>query len=197
MLSPFSCDFRITCPRGERTLFGKNEFHGGIDMVSCGDKTVYAIADGEALSLYEKNGFGRYIRQTLDDGRRIYYAHLESTPIGSRTRIKKGDPIGIMGATGRVTGPHLHIELRPAGTSKESLDIAAFSGIENKTGYYSFPADNTAKALFDCGIITDENVSNWEFMLSGKAELKREYVKTIFDRCCNKIKSLQNELSKG
>ncbi len=198
MISPFKGDFTITSPRGERTIFGQKEFHGGIDMVAHNDKTVYAIADGQALSLYEKNGFGRYIRQTLDDGTRIYYAHLDSVAIGSNTRIKKGTPLGIMGATGRVTGAHLHIEMRPKGTSKESLDISEYTGIPNIAGKYSFTpekrsCDDTVNELYECGIVSDENVLSWELMLSGEAPIKREYVRTLFDRCCKKIKSLQSE----
>ena len=198
MISPFKCDFTITSPRGERTLFGQKEYHGGIDMVAHGDKTVYAVADGQALSLYEKNGFGRYIRQTLDDGTRIYYAHLDSVFIGGNTKVKKGTPLGIMGATGRVTGAHLHLEMRPEGTGKQSLDISEFTGIPNAAGKYTYTpekrsSDSTVNELFECGIVSDENVLSWELMLSGKAPLKCEYVRTLFDRCCAKIKSLKQK----
>ena len=41
-----------------------------------------------------------------------------------------------MGSTGKSTGAHTHIELRPKGTSKDSLDISEFCGIPNKVGTY-------------------------------------------------------------
>lgn len=198
MLSPFKGVFRITSPRGERTLFGKKEFHGGIDMVAQEDTTVYAVADGYAEVLYEKDGFGKYIRQTLPDGKRIYYAHLKSVNIAKTGNVKCGTPLGVMGATGKVTGAHLHIELRPRGTSKESLDIAAFLGVPNSVGAYNAKEnlhsyDDTVNALVECGIVTKENIISWEMMFSGRAELKREYVRTLFDRCCEKISSLERK----
>lgn len=173
-------------------IFGKNEYHGGIDMVGIDDDTVYAISDGKAEVLFEDGGFGLYIRQTLDDGRRVYYAHLDSTKLQSGTDVYKGMALGIMGSTGKSTGAHLHIELRPKGTSKESLDIAKYLGIDNALGIYTsdinrYSYDNTVNSLIECGIVTVENMVSWELMLSGRAPLNKDYVRTVFDRCCNKI----------
>lgn len=140
MISCFKGKFKVTSPRGNRTLKGKKEYHGGIDLVALGtDKTVYAIADGTVdATPYEANGFGYYVRQILADGQRIYYGHLKAGSISVKAgqKIKKGDKLGIMGATGNVTGAHTHLELRPKGTTKTSLDISEFTGIPNKTGTY-------------------------------------------------------------
>ena len=139
MISCFKGQFRLTSPRGYRTLNGQKDYHGGIDLVALGDKTVYAIADGKIdATPYEANGFGYYVRQILPDGRRIYYGHLAkgSTVVKAGQSIKKGDKLGTMGSTGRSTGAHTHIELREKGTSKTSLDISKFTGIPNKVGTY-------------------------------------------------------------
>lgn len=135
MLSPFRGKFRVTSPRGYRTLWGKRELHKGLDLVG-EDPKIYAIADGTAEVLYEANGFGNYVRQRLADGRRIYYGHMKSISVKSGEKITRGQFLGVMGATGKVTGPHLHLELRPAGTSKLSLDVSEFTGIPNKVGAY-------------------------------------------------------------
>ena len=140
MISCFKGKFKVTSPRGNRTLNGKQEYHGGMDLVALGsDKTVYAIADGKIdATPYEANGFGYYVRQLLPDGRRIYYGHMAkgSICVKAGQTIKAGDKLGTMGSTGRSTGAHTHIELRIKGTTKTSLDISAFTGIPNKLGTY-------------------------------------------------------------
>lgn len=138
MLSCFKGKFKVTSPRGWRNLGGR-EYHNGLDLVALGDKTVYAVSDGKIdATPYEQNGFGYYVRQILPDGRRVYYGHLApgSIVVKPGQEIKKGDKLGIMGSSGRSTGPHTHIELRPKGTAKTSLDIAGFLGIPNKEGTY-------------------------------------------------------------
>ena len=148
MVSCFKGKFRVTSPRGYRTLSGKREYHGGLDLVSADDKTVYAIADGKVDAVpYEANGFGYYVRQLLPDGRRIYYGHMAkgSIKVNAGQSIKKGDKLGVMGSTGKSTGAHTHIELRIKGTSKTSLDIAEFCGIPNKVGTYEYKPTMTEK----------------------------------------------------
>lgn len=145
MTSCFKGKFRLTSQRAYRTLGGKTEYHPGIDLVALEDKNVYAIADGTVdATPYEKNGFGYYVRQLLPDGRRIYYGHLKTGSIAVKRgqNIKKGDLLGVMGSTGKSTGAHTHLELRVPGTSKESLDICAFTGIPNAAGTYDSATDD-------------------------------------------------------
>lgn len=140
MISPFKGDFKVTSPRGHRTLYGVEEYHPGLDLVALGsDTTVYAIADGTVdATPYEANGFGYYVRQLLPDGRRVYYGHMKSNIyVKAGQKIKKGDALGVMGSTGKSTGAHTHIELRVPGTTKESLDICELTGIPNKVGTYT------------------------------------------------------------
>jgi len=142
MICCFKGKFKVTSPRGYRTLGGKKEFHGGMDIVALGpDKSVYAMADGVIdATPYEANGFGFYVRMLLADERRLYYGHMAKGSICVKPgqKVCKGDKLGVMGLTGNSTGPHCHIELRPRGTSKESLDIAEFTGIPNKVGVYEY-----------------------------------------------------------
>lgn len=193
MISPFKGKFSVTCERGDRILFGQKEYHKGLDLVGREDITVHAVAKGQVFVLYEKNGFGKYIRQVLPDGRRIYYAHLDECYVKSANTVEAGEPLGRMGATGKVTGAHLHLELRPAGLSGESLDICDFCKIPNKKGTYEasqekkFSYDELVDSLIKCGIVTEENMVSWELMLSDRAPLKTEYVRTLLSRCCKKI----------
>ena len=160
---PYKSKFKMTSPRANRVLFGKTEFHKGIDLVG-EDKNIYSVSGGTVEYAGWENaknksqGFGLYVRVRLDDGRRIYYAHLQSISVSVGKRINVGDKIGIEGATGNVTGRHLHIELRGVGNSKESQDICAFLGIENKVGTY-FPKEMSTEefvgVLASHGIVTD------------------------------------------
>ena len=195
MISCFKGRFKVTSIRGYRTIGGSKEYHGGLDLVALDDKNVYAIADGTVdAAPYEPNGFGYYVRQRLPDGRRIYYGHMAkgSITVSKGQKIRKGDRLGTMGSTGLSTGAHTHIELRPKGTSKQSLDISEFTGIPNKIGTYSagniYSYDDTVETMLNDGVITKQNMVNWELMLAGKAQIKPEFVRKIVERYHGKIK---------
>lgn len=176
MKAPFRGRFKVTSLRGYRYIFGNVEYHGGIDLVGLDDATVYAIADGTIDAVpYEADGFGCYIRQLLPDGRRLYYGHLAKGSIVVRAgqKIKAGDKLGTMGATGRVTGAHLHLELRPEGTTKNSLDICAFADIPNKIGQYEAKTKTVLEEDLDVlvsnGIINSpdywiEKAPKWQYL---------------------------------
>jgi len=87
---------------------GKYAFHSGIDLRARHD-TVFAIADG-AASIGYNSLIGLYVRIT--DGQfTAVYGHLSRFLIG-QSIVTAGTPIAITGATGRVTGEHLHLTLK-------------------------------------------------------------------------------------
>ena len=146
MISCFKGRFRVTSPRGYRTLNGKREYHKGIDMVGLDDTTVYSISDGTVRTAYQGNGAGYYVVVTMADGRRVFYMHLKagSFKVKNGDKVVKGQALGIMGATGAVTGAHTHLELRPKGTTGDSLDIIEFTALTNKVGTYTYKPEMTA-----------------------------------------------------
>jgi murein DD-endopeptidase MepM/ murein hydrolase activator NlpD len=100
-------------PRGD---FGKRRFfnnqprkpHSGIDLSGkLGDK-VYATLDGTVVMAKELFFSGNVIYIDHSNGVISMYAHLDSFDVKVGDRVKKGDLIGRVGKTGRVTGPHLH-----------------------------------------------------------------------------------------
>lgn len=140
MVSCFKGKFKVTSPRGYRTIWGKREYHKGIDLVGVDDKTVYSICDGTVRTAYQANGAGYYIVVTMADGRRVFYMHLKANSYKVKTgdKVVKGQALGIMGSTGASTGAHTHLELRPKGTTSDSLDICEFTGLTNKVGTYIY-----------------------------------------------------------
>lgn len=159
MICCFKGKFRVTSPRGNRTLNGVTAFHKGIDLVGLDDTTIYSISEGVVHTSYQANGAGYYVVVTMDDGRRIFYMHLKanSFKVKNGERVKVGQALGIMGSTGDSTGAHTHLEIRPKGTGSDSLDICEFTGIPNKRGVYECkavitPYEAACKIEDKCGL---------------------------------------------
>ena len=148
MISCFKGRFRVTSPRGWRTLNGKRDYHKGIDLVGADDATVYSVCTGTVRTAFQANGAGNYVVVTMEDGRRVYYMHLASFKVKTGDTVCVGQAIGVMGNTGNSFGAHTHLELRPAGTGSESLDICEFTGIPNKVGSYEYKEEKTVANRF-------------------------------------------------
>jgi murein DD-endopeptidase MepM/ murein hydrolase activator NlpD len=83
--------------------------HYGVDVAAPKGTTIRAPADG-IVSLAEKELYYTGGTVIIDHGLGLstIYAHMETVTAKLGDRLKQGDPIGTIGATGRVTGPHLH-----------------------------------------------------------------------------------------
>lgn len=137
MISCFNGKIKVTSIQGYRDLFGKKEYHDGIDIVGITDKTVYAINDGIVTVLNEPNGFGNYCRiKTADNQYNFYYAHMSEIVVKTGQKIKKGDVLGVMGSTGKSTGEHTHICIRNVRTGKD-IDIHRYTQIPKKCCVYN------------------------------------------------------------
>ena len=100
--------------------------HAGVDVAAPTGTKVVATADGR-IALADRAMFYTGHTVMIDHGHGVtsIYAHLSEISVTSGQRIKKGAPIGRIGATGRVTGPHLHWGLSLFGTR---LDPALLVG---------------------------------------------------------------------
>ncbi|MBO7174070.1 MAG: M23 family metallopeptidase [Burkholderiaceae bacterium] len=89
--------------------------HQGTDFGAPKGNKIYAAADGVVTRRrFNEGGFGYYIMITHDDSRVSLYAHMSKIMphIQVGTRVRRGEVVGLVGATGLATGPHLHYELR-------------------------------------------------------------------------------------
>lgn len=97
-------------------------FHGGTDYGVCANLNIYAPADGVVVfsGLLTVRGNATII----DHGWGVYsgYWHQKEIKVKLGDRVKAGDLIGLIGATGRVTGPHLHWEMIVNGIQVEPVD---------------------------------------------------------------------------
>ena len=106
-------------------LSKKKRFHYGIDLGTNDNTRVYATADGVVNYAQDKDigTFGRLVRISHNYGFETTYAHLSKAKVKTGDVVKKGDIIGLTGRSGRVSGPHLHYEVKYGIKSFESQII--------------------------------------------------------------------------
>ncbi len=89
--------------------------HQGTDFGAPKGNRIYAASDGVITrKTFNKRGYGYYMIIKHDERRSTLYGHMTRFEKGLQvgSRVKKGQVIGYVGATGLATGPHLHYELR-------------------------------------------------------------------------------------
>lgn len=106
---------KVTSPFGTRTLWGKVQTHKGIDLVGKNSTLddIIAIEDGVVTISKYSSSAGEYIQ--IDHGNGVFtrYLHMKknSRKVSVGAKVKKGQVLGYMGATGQVTGAHLHFDI--------------------------------------------------------------------------------------
>lgn len=103
---------RLTSSYGRR--WGR--LHAGIDVAGRSGSPIRAVAEGTVLEAGWQGGYGRAVRVIHDDGTITLYAHMSSLSVRTGERVSAGERLGGEGATGNVTGVHLHFEVRINGT---------------------------------------------------------------------------------
>jgi murein DD-endopeptidase MepM/ murein hydrolase activator NlpD len=92
-------------------------FHNGFDIAGNFDDPVYVTADGTVISAGYDKLHGNNIVVSHSKGLRTWYMHLNKSLVSEGDHVNKGDQIGLLGSTGRSTGPHLHYEVKKDGVS--------------------------------------------------------------------------------
>ncbi len=102
--SPIAARLKITSPYGGR--------HTGVDFAVPTGTPVRSVGPGRVVLASWSGNYGKAVTIRMTDGRYTLYTHLSriSVRVGQRVRAQKR--VGYSGATGRVTGPHLHFEVR-------------------------------------------------------------------------------------
>jgi murein DD-endopeptidase MepM/ murein hydrolase activator NlpD len=88
-------------------------FHTGIDLVEPFGSPILAADDGiVALVGSSSSGYGNYVVIAHSGGLATLYGHLSTALVKAGDKVTQGQVIGLEGATGNTTGPHIHFELR-------------------------------------------------------------------------------------
>ena len=140
---PFQKPYRIGTPFGQKGTLWKSGYHSGLDLISLaagGDGKVYPVAPGKVIRRVMGDvSYGNYVAVQLEDGMLSLYAHLKSIAVTPGQDAAYDTQLGVEGATGNVTGAHLHLELHekqyhyPA-----TIDPAAF--LDARLGEQQAPA---------------------------------------------------------
>ncbi|MEB3309233.1 MAG: peptidoglycan DD-metalloendopeptidase family protein [Snowella sp.] len=92
--------------------------HRGIDIAAPIGTPIMASASGEVITAgWNSGGFGNLVKLRHADGSVTLYAHNSRILVRTGQFVAQGQQIAEMGSTGRSTGPHLHFEIRPNGTT--------------------------------------------------------------------------------
>jgi murein DD-endopeptidase MepM/ murein hydrolase activator NlpD len=91
------------------------EFHTGVDISAPAGTPVRATADGIVVSAGWSGGYGSLVVVDHGGGIQTYYAHLSHFYVQTGREVRRGELVGAVGSTGRVTAPHLHYEVRIGG----------------------------------------------------------------------------------
>lgn len=107
-------------------IFRNWRAHTGVDFAAPHGTRVIASADGRVVAAGNRGGYGNAVEIRHGGSVTTLYAHLSGFAKGIRagSRIRQGEPVGYVGATGFATGPHLHYEFKMSGIHQDPLRVA-------------------------------------------------------------------------
>lgn len=133
--------YSISDSYGWRTdpFTGERAFHHGTDLPAGDGTPIMAVADGVVRLSGDIGGWGNLIviEHTVGgEAVASVYAHMWDSGIyvSPGQSVQAGDVIGAVGSSGRSTGPHLHLEIRPGGWGHETIDAAAWLAAHDAEG---------------------------------------------------------------
>jgi murein DD-endopeptidase MepM/ murein hydrolase activator NlpD len=98
-----------------------SSFHDGIDIAAPQGTPILAVERGEVIYSDQLRGYGNIVIIRHGLGIVSVYAHNEVNLVHEGQHVAKGEVIGRVGSTGRVTGPHLHLEIRKNNSAQDPL----------------------------------------------------------------------------
>jgi murein DD-endopeptidase MepM/ murein hydrolase activator NlpD len=122
---------RLMSPFGGRTdpLSGEGAIHTGVDLQAAMGTPVRAAADGIVVYAEWRSGYGRLVIIDHGNSLQTYYGHLSQFDVVEGQEVRRGDVVAKSGASGRVTSPHLHYEVRMGGTPVNPYPFLARSAM--------------------------------------------------------------------
>ncbi|WP_203350250.1 M23 family metallopeptidase [Streptomyces sp. S-9] len=100
--------------------------HTGIDFHAASGTPVHSVGVGTVVEAGWGGAYGNQVVIKMHDGTYTQYAHLSSIAVSVGQEVAAGEQIGLSGATGNVTGAHLHFEARMSADYGSDLDPVAY-----------------------------------------------------------------------
>ncbi|WP_221349773.1 M23 family metallopeptidase [Streptomyces beigongshangae] len=101
-------------------------YHTGVDFVVPTGTSLRSVGAGTVVSAGWGGAYGNQVVVRLADGHYAQYAHLSSLSVIAGQTVTGGQQVGLSGATGNVTGPHLHFEIRTGAGYGSDVDPLAY-----------------------------------------------------------------------
>ncbi|MFC9503182.1 peptidoglycan DD-metalloendopeptidase family protein [Streptomyces sp. NPDC057002] len=101
-------------------------YHTGVDFVVPTGTSLKAVGAGTVVSAGWGGAYGNQVVVQLEDGKYAQYAHLSQLSVSAGQTVTAGQQVGLSGATGNVTGPHLHFEIRTSPEYGSDVDPVAY-----------------------------------------------------------------------
>lgn len=135
-------DGRLMGAFGDREdpFSGEGAFHKGVDISAPSGTPVHGTADGIVVHADSTlSGYGRLVILDHGNGYQTYYAHLSRFYVHVGQEVRRGELVGAVGSTGRVTAPHLHYEVRISGLPRNPRQFLAKATPYPQTIQRDFP----------------------------------------------------------
>ncbi|AXE89163.1 MULTISPECIES: M23 family metallopeptidase [unclassified Streptomyces] len=100
--------------------------HTGIDFHAASGTAVHSVGMGTVVEAGWGGAYGNQVVIKMNDGTYTQYGHLSSIGVSVGQQVTPGQQIGLSGATGNVTGPHLHFEARTSPEYGSDIDPVAY-----------------------------------------------------------------------
>ena len=123
LAEPLHEEWDVNSPFGARhdPINAESGVHEGVDMGAPWGTPVYATGDGRVKMTGPYDRYGLTVDIDHGDGYVTRYAHLAEIKVRPGQKVTRNTVIGLLGATGRTTGPHLHYEVRVNDTPRNPL----------------------------------------------------------------------------
>ncbi len=121
ILPDFICARPVSAPYSSgfgyrvHPLENLTKFHYGADLAAQSGDDIHSFASGTVTEVGQNESFGNFIRIAHPDGYETFYAHCGTIYVTKGQSVSVGEKIGLVGSTGKTTGPHLHFELKKDG----------------------------------------------------------------------------------
>ncbi|NUS18158.1 MAG: peptidoglycan DD-metalloendopeptidase family protein [Streptomyces sp.] len=100
--------------------------HTGVDFLVWSGTAVHSVAAGTVVHAGADGAYGNDVIIKHADGKYTLYGHLTRPVVSVGQTVAEGQEIGVSGATGNVTGPHLHFEVRTTPSYGSDIDPVAY-----------------------------------------------------------------------
>lgn len=117
--------YTLTGTFGQPGSMWSSGYHTGLDFAAPTGTPIKAIHSGTVKEAGWAGAYGYRTILELDDGTELWFSHQSSMNVSAGQKVTTGETIGRVGATGNVTGAHLHLEVHPGGDST-GVDPAAW-----------------------------------------------------------------------